>query len=309
MAVNVRIRNGIQPSAGIGGATEGDIRGDMNDIIESLSGVVDVTGGHALVHEATSPAMTVVVDKGVVYVPNDSYDEFDSDSIKFWELVISGLTAARTLSITSNSSGQTRIDRICAMINPATTPDETASNIGSILVVVGTPGAGEPDLPAYHTPLAKVTVANGETEITNTEIVDERVQLVFKSDFLDLPTDLVTETDTQTLTNKRITKRITLVASDTTPNPDCDTEDIYGLTALAGAAAFQAPAGTPTDGQSLILRIKDDGTGRALTWDSVYRVIGVTLPTTTTAGKTIYVGCIYNVAASKWDVVAVNKEV
>ena len=63
----------------------------------------------------------------------------------------------------------------------------------------------------------------------------------------------------------------------------------------------------------LLLRIKDNGSSRAITWTSAgansYRVIGVTLPTSTTASKTSYVGCVYNSTDVYWDVVAVGTEV
>jgi hypothetical protein len=110
----------------------------------------------------------------------------------------------------------------------------------------------------------------------------------------------------QTLTNKRITPRVNTVASAATVTPTADLSDLYTVTALAVPATIAAPTGTPTDGQRLLLRIEDNGTARVLTWNATYRVIGVTLPTTTTASKTIYVGCIYNSADVFWDVVAVT---
>jgi len=112
----------------------------------------------------------------------------------------------------------------------------------------------------------------------------------------------------QTLTNKRITKRVSTVASSATPTPNADTDDIYTVTALAEAATFGAPTGTPTNGQGLVIRIKDNGTARALSFNAIYRAVGVTLPTTTVAGKTIYIGALYNSADTKWDVVAVASE-
>jgi hypothetical protein len=66
-----------------------------------------------------------------------------------------------------------------------------------------------------------------------------------------------------------------------------------------------APTGTPTDGQKLIIRILDNGTARALTWNAIFRVVGTILPTTTVVSKTTYVGAIYNVAAVRWDVIGV----
>jgi len=109
---------------------------------------------------------------------------------------------------------------------------------------------------------------------------------------------------TQTLTNKRVNSRVVSTASSTTPIPDVSTADQYNLTALAAAAAFGIPTGTPLDGQKLIIRIKDNGTARALTWNAIYREVGTSLPSTTVISKTLYVGCIYNNADTKWDVVA-----
>lgn len=113
---------------------------------------------------------------------------------------------------------------------------------------------------------------------------------------------------TQTLTNKRITARIGTTASSATPTPDADSNDQYNVTALAVNAVFGAPSGTPTNGQKLIIRIKDNGTTRTLGYNAIYRAIGVTLPTATTASKTIVLGMIYNSADTKWDVVAVAEE-
>ena len=110
------------------------------------------------------------------------------------------------------------------------------------------------------------------------------------------------------LTNKRITKRVTSIASGT-PAPSATFDDEYHVTALAANVTVSAPTGTPTSGQPLMLRFKDNGTGRTLGWNAIYRAIGVTLPTTTVAGKTLYVGCKYNTADSKWDVLAVGQEV
>lgn len=113
---------------------------------------------------------------------------------------------------------------------------------------------------------------------------------------------------TDTLTNKRITKRVTSEASNATPTPNADTDDGYQLTALAAAAAFAAPTGTPTNQQPLLIRIKDNGTARALSWNAAYRAVGITLPTTTVISKTLYVGFFYNSADSVWDGVATAQQ-
>lgn len=102
---------------------------------------------------------------------------------------------------------------------------------------------------------------------------------------------------------------INTTASSATPTPIITTErNLFTITALAAAAEIQEPTGTPTNGMTLIIRIKDNGTARALTYNAIYRAIGVTLPTTTVISKTHYLGMIYNTADSKWDVVAVQSQ-
>ena len=100
------------------------------------------------------------------------------------------------------------------------------------------------------------------------------------------------------------------VTSSSTPAPvGSHKENEYYLTTLAVSATFAAPSGTPSNGNTLLIRIKDNGTARTLNWNSIYRAVGVTLPTTTTISKTLYVGCLYNSTDSKWDVVSVVKQI
>ena len=113
---------------------------------------------------------------------------------------------------------------------------------------------------------------------------------------------------TRTLTNARITKRIGTTASSATPTADADAHDQYNVTAAAANMTFGSPTGTPTNGQMLLYRIKDNGTARTIAWNAIFRAIGVTLPTTTVISKTLYVGTVYNSADTKWDVIAVGLE-
>jgi len=117
-----------------------------------------------------------------------------------------------------------------------------------------------------------------------------------------------TPSNSLTFTNKRLTKRVGSTASSATPTPSADSHDIYTVTALAADATFGAPTGTPTDGQPLIIRIKDNGTARALAWNAIYRAMGSSLPTTTVPSKTLYLGFIYNSTDSKWDLIAKAQE-
>jgi hypothetical protein len=84
--------------------------------------------------------------------------------------------------------------------------------------------------------------------------------------------------------------------------------DQYNQTDQSEALTINQPAYNPVDGNKLLFRIFTTATASAITWDATYTAIGVTLPTTTVTNKTIYVGCIYNEAATRWDVVAVTTQ-
>jgi hypothetical protein len=117
----------------------------------------------------------------------------------------------------------------------------------------------------------------------------------------------VTATNTATLTNKRITYRTGGAASYTTSvTIAADSVDMFVITAQTTALLFNAPSGTPTQGQMLLIRIKDNGTARALTWNAIWRSgTTVTLPTTTVLSKTLYMEFLYNQTDDKWDIVGV----
>lgn len=122
---------------------------------------------------------------------------------------------------------------------------------------------------------------------------------------------IVGTTDTQTLSGKRTNPRVVSAASyttDTGSSLDVSTADLFIVTAQAGALKFNNPGGTPVQGQKLIIRIKDNGTARALTWDTQFRAMGVALPTTTILSKTLYMGFFFNSTDTKWDLVASAQE-
>lgn len=101
----------------------------------------------------------------------------------------------------------------------------------------------------------------------------------------------------------------TSVASSATPSPIGDKkENEYYLTALAVGATFAVPSGSPVNGNTLFIRIEDNGTARALAWNAIYRPMSEALPTTTVLGKLLYIGFVYNSTDSKWDCIGINQE-
>ena len=120
---------------------------------------------------------------------------------------------------------------------------------------------------------------------------------------------VTTNSGTQTLTNKRVNPRaVAAGATSGTLTPNGDTTDVFNAFGLTGTITVATPSGTPVDGQRLMLRFEDNGTGRGITWtgtSGAYRAVGVTLPTTTVASKVTYVGCVYNSTDIFWDAIAV----
>lgn len=107
-----------------------------------------------------------------------------------------------------------------------------------------------------------------------------------------------------------IAPRTDTVASSATPSINTDTTDIFTVTALATAITSMTTnlTGAPVNGQKLTVRIKDDGTARAITWGASFVARGASLPATTVISKYLYVGLIYNSTESVWDCVAVSLE-
>jgi hypothetical protein len=124
-----------------------------------------------------------------------------------------------------------------------------------------------------------------------------------------LPTTgiLSTRDGVETLTNKRINSRVTSIVSSATPTPNVANEDLFVITALAETATFGAPLGTPVDGQKLAIRIRSIG-AQSLFFDPIYRAgTDIVLPVTSSTGKTMYIGFIYNSDSSTWDLLALLK--
>jgi hypothetical protein len=121
---------------------------------------------------------------------------------------------------------------------------------------------------------------------------------------------MVVRNSTDTLNNKRINPRVDAITSSATPSINTDSLDKFNITALATniTSMTTSLSGTPVDGQKLMIRIKDNGTPRSITWGASWRGIGVSLPIVTTASKTLYIGATYNSTDSIWDVIAVEQE-
>ena len=104
-----------------------------------------------------------------------------------------------------------------------------------------------------------------------------------------------------------VNPRIQTVTSSATVTP-VSTNDLVTITAQAVGLTLANPTGAFVEGQSLMIRIKDNGTARTISFGTNYRAIGITLPTTTVISKTLYLGIIYNSTDGKFDVLGLNQE-
>lgn len=163
----------------------------------------------------------------------------------------------------------------------------------------------------------KVVSKTGTETLTNKTITSPVITTptgIVKGDVglgnIDNTSDATKNSATATLANKRVARRVGTEASSATSAINADLYDQWTITALAVGDAIAAPSGTPVQGDTLLIRIKDNGTARALTWNAIFRFsLELIVPSTTIISKTLYVGFVYNSADSKWDCLLVLNNV
>lgn len=101
--------------------------------------------------------------------------------------------------------------------------------------------------------------------------------------------------------------KVQTVTSSATVTPTA-TNDLVTITAQAVGLTLANPTGAFSEGKSLMIRIKDNGTAQTIAFGTNYRAIGITLPTTTVISKTMYLGIIYNSTDGKWDILGLNQQ-
>lgn len=86
------------------------------------------------------------------------------------------------------------------------------------------------------------------------------------------------------------------------------TKQVFNVTALDANATVLAPTWAALDGMVGELLIKDNGVSRTLTWPADWVPIGITLPTSTIAGKYMYINYRYNEVDDKFHVRGVARQ-
>ncbi len=83
-------------------------------------------------------------------------------------------------------------------------------------------------------------------------------------------------------------------------------DDQVNITAQHVGLTLADWTGTAVNGHGILIQIKDDGTSRAILYGGKYRAFNDALPAATVLGKTMYLGCVYNEADDKIDVLGVR---
>ncbi len=241
---------------------------------------------------ATSGTATVLtIDSTQVQV-------FTGSTTQTVRLPNSSVAVGQTYTIINQSSGSVTVQSSASN----TIATQATNTVGVYIAEVAAPSTAS-DWTGSVTVRGKVLTVSNTLALAGTD--GTTLTLPSSSD------TLVGLTSTQTLTNKRITARVnTANAPGATPTINVDSYDQINFTGINAAITSLSSgiSGTPTDAQQIILRFKDDGTARSITWGSSWRAVGVTLPTTTVVSKTLYVGAVYNNTDSKWDAIAVAQE-
>ena len=167
------------------------------------------------------------------------------------------------------------------------------------------------DIQAVNEQLVGLTATQTMSNKTLTAPVVNSPTGIVKADVglgnVDNTSDATKNSATATLENKEITARVQSVVSSATVTPVGTSDDLVDITAQAVNLTLANPSGSPTNGRAMIVRIKDNATTRTITYGTEYRALGVTLPASTTANKTIYLAMVYNSNDTKWDVIGVRE--
>jgi hypothetical protein len=151
-------------------------------------------------------------------------------------------------------------------------------------------------------------VGNTVTLAVDTTVLDERIRDTAGAALVGGVGTTVTVDDAGNTITIDSAPKIATVVSAATVTPTFANDQV-NITAQATGLTLANPTGTAVDGHAILIRIKDNGTSRAILYGDKYRAFGAAKPTATTISKTLYIGIVYNLADDKWDVLISREEV
>ena len=275
-------------------ATPSFLQGDYNSAI-----------GHSAGRAVTTGTQNVLIGSNAGYSGTNNLTTGSNNIIIGYNAAATSATVSNEVTVGNASIATFRIPGLSVSWTSSTVPNVSTGSAN----VFGN-ASGQTFLASGTTTQDGVIIngrAGGTTSlrvtIAPTTLTSSRAQTL-----PDAAGTFVLDTAAQTLTNKRINPRTSSTASTATLTPDISSFDQYNITAQAATLTVAAPTGTPVDGNKLLFRILDNGVSRTISWNATYTAIGVTLPTSTTASKMTYVGCVYNATNTRWDVIAVTTQ-
>ena len=144
--------------------------------VGSTNGIAPTTGSFSINAQGT-PDMTVAVGSGTAYVTGTPSSQA-SQTFRVKNSATSNVT------ISANSSGSTKYDWVYIQLDATklNTPNSAADDVATLVTSRSSSASSDDGTPpTYGYPLAVVTVANGATTITNSNIRDLRTQSTISS--------------------------------------------------------------------------------------------------------------------------------
>jgi hypothetical protein len=162
-------------------------------------------------------------------------------------------------------------------------------------------GATTTFLQAGASTLSWVGFGSGRSQLIGSTVGDGTDTTPARSDHVHALA--ATDTTTTKFSNKRIVRRVVAVTQSATPIINTDNTDVASITALAQAITSMSSSlsGTPSDGDLLEIRIKDNGTSRAITWGASFASSSsTTLPTSTNPSELLSIQFEWDAADAVW---------
>ena len=105
-----------------------------------------------------------------------------------------------------------------------------------------------------------------------------------------------------------ITRAMSVVSTPELAIP-ADAYDMANVTAQDEPLYIPNPTGSPTQGQRLMITVKDNGVApQGFTFGTQFRGAVAALPATTMLGKTTYMGFMFNAFDVKWELMALANQ-
>tara|TARA_R110000868_G_scaffold25102_3_gene98002 strand:- start:754 stop:1377 length:624 start_codon:yes stop_codon:yes gene_type:complete len=112
-----------------------------------------------------------------------------------------------------------------------------------------------------------------------------------------------------TLPSQNATVRVVVIADGTSITVNSDSTDLATQvnTQVAGTLTINAPTGTPSNGQKVLIRLQATN-AQTFSWNAIFTgSTDLSLPLTSSSGsKYDYLGFVYNTPAAKWQMLAKN---